>query len=115
MKDNTKKLLNDLSNVMVKKCKDCPSDDEFRCCDVLFCGFVEKYLNSKGIFKDKPNVGGIPYMGEKGCVLPPELRPQCTGFSCQENFEDRKFRREYDRLVEKINKDPDLKLPPRRI
>lgn len=110
MKDNTKKLLHDLSEIMIQKCKSCPSEDKFRCCDKLFCESVEEKLIQDGVKVDKPNVGGIPFMGDKGCVLSPELRPLCTGFSCRENFEDRKFRRQYDRILDKINKDSSIKL-----
>ena len=69
-------------------------------------------LSKQGLEYPKPNVGGIPYMGEKGCVVAPEHRPYCTGFICAPHFQDREFRREYDRLVSKITQDPEApKLP----
>lgn len=114
MKDSTKNAFKKLSELTLSKCQTCVSPDKYRCCDKLFCDAVEKNLIKQNIKIEKPNVENIPYMGEKGCVVPPELRPLCTGFACPDHFDDRKFRREYDRLVEKVNSDPECRLPPRR-
>jgi len=110
MKERTKNAFKKLFEITSEKCKSCPATESHRCCDKLFCNIVESDLQRLGIFFPKPNVGKIPYMGEKGCIVPPELRPRCTGYICSPFFSDRDFRREYDRLIEKINQDPEV--PP---
>lgn len=112
MKERTKNAFKKLAEITCGKCSSCPVGEKFRCCDKMFCGMVEQSLKAKGITLEKPNVGGIPYMSEKGCVVPPELRPYCTGFVCTPHFTDRNFRREYDRLIEKIGQDPEAPKMP---
>lgn len=118
MKDSTKNAFKKLCDLTKSKCETCVCEEEYRCCDKLFCNAVEKHLSSQGIVIDKPNLGGIPYMGNTGCVVSPELRPMCTGFACNHHFDDRNFRREYHRLVDKINQDetsPKMPANDRRI
>jgi hypothetical protein len=122
MKDRTKNTFKKLADLTCGKCSQCPAmaerdgepmsenEKKFRCCDKMFCHKVRAYLNHLGIKMEEPNIGGIPFMGEKGCVVPPHLRPYCTGFVCTPHFKDRDFRREYDRLISKIASDPEA--PP---
>lgn len=115
MKERTKNAFKKLADLTCKKCEECPKHaektgepmDPYRCCDKMFCQIVEMGLRWKGVPLEKPNVGGIPFMGEKGCVVSPELRPYCTGFVCVPHFKDREFRREYDRTIAEINEDKD--------
>lgn len=85
-----------LSDLCVEACKNCNDPEPYRCCDKMFCNIVAKTY--KG---EQPNIGGLPFMGEKGCVVPPDQRPMCTGFVCPDLLADRGFRREYERLCEK--------------
>ena len=113
MKERTKNAFKKLGEITCGKCSTCPVAEKHRCCDKMFCSMVEAALRVKGIpVPEKPNVGGIPFMGEKGCVVPPELRPYCTGFVCAPHFSDRDFRREYDRLIQKIAEDKDAPRMP---
>ncbi len=113
MKERTKNAYKKLAQITCQKCETCPTGGlQYRCCDTMFCAAVESDLTSQGIMIEKPNIGGLPYMGENGCVVAPELRPYCTGFVCTEQFKDRSFRREYDRTIDKIRQDPDAPLMP---
>jgi hypothetical protein len=107
MKEATKTAFAKLGQITQAKCATCPAPTVHRCCDKIFCGFVEEMLVEAGEpTPPKPNIGGIPFMGENGCVLSPEQRPFCTGYVCAPHTKDRVFRREYDRLILKINRDP---------
>jgi hypothetical protein len=124
MKDRTKNCFKKLADITGQKCAGCPSmaekdgtpfsehEKKFRCCDKLFCSKVKSDLTQMGIMIAEPNVGGIPFMGEKGCVVPAHLRPYCSGFVCHPHFKDREFRREYDRLINKITTDPEAPAMP---
>jgi hypothetical protein len=111
MKQVTKDRINRLSKFMAPFCEKCPSGEEFRCCDKMFCSFVEEELHQQ---VNKPNVGGIPFMSSLGCVLDPHLRKKCTGFCCEDLLKDRSFRREYEKRIIKINEDPEAKVPMAR-
>lgn len=116
MQGRTKKLFGKLAQLTGTKCGncDCAKGQEFRCCDRMFCSMVQENLERKNIQIDPPNVGGIPFMGEKGCVVPVHLRPHCTGFVCPENFLDKKFAKQYDKIVEEITKDESAPSMPER-
>jgi len=102
LKESTVNAIRKIAELTGPKCASCPGGDQYRCCDKMFCSTVKI---PSGIHFDKPNVNGIPYMGEKGCVLPPEYRPMCSTFVCGGHLDDRKFRREYDRLMDKVRKE----------
>lgn len=117
MKDSTKNQFTKLSEITRGKCETCPAmakargeecDPKCRCCDKIFCQLTEAYLIAKKIpLPEMPKVDGMLFMGEKGCVLPPWMRPFCTGYVCPTHLkEDREFRREYLRIVGKIERDP---------
>jgi hypothetical protein len=112
MKTCTVNAFQKLANLTRSKCETCPNTPVHRCCELVFCKMVEQDF-PKGVTYDKPSVGGIPFMSEKGCVVAPEHRPFCTGFVCFEHFADRGFRREYDRTVSTIQADKDAPLLPK--
>ena len=84
-------------------------EPKFGCCSPLFCDIVAAGLIAVG--RPVPPRGAHPelrFMGPSGCTIEPELRPGCTGFVCQEKLQDRKVRREYDRLQAKAFDDPEV-------
>jgi len=104
------KTFEKLSKLTSAACASCPSkgfiekeDTQFRCCDKMFCDLVEEQLTKKGLTYPKPNVGGIPYMSETGCVVKPHDRPQCTGYVCGAHLDDQEFNREYSFLCKRLN------------
>lgn len=108
MKETTKNAFAKLSALTCTRCQECKSDDTYRCCDKLFCEMVDKSLKMQMIKAERPNVGGIPFMGEKGCTIEPHLRPMCSAYVCPSHLRDRSFSREYERIIDKINKDPSI-------
>jgi hypothetical protein len=105
VKDRTKNLFSKLAELTCKKCETCPVIEKYRCCDNLFCELNEQSLKANNKTYDKPNVGGIPYMSDKGCVISPEDRPYCTGYVCVPHFEDKEFRKKYDDTIRRIGQD----------
>ena len=98
-----KRALEKLAKITLEKCKTCPSEeqeDEFRCCDKMFCDLVKNALPEEVNYEYKSDQK-VPFMGKNGCVVKPEHRPFCAGFVCGPHLIDRKFRREYFRLCEK--------------
>jgi hypothetical protein len=111
MKESTKGQFKKLSELTSPKCAQCPGQAQTRCCDKMFCDLNKALATGKGYsLPEGPNLAGIPFMGENGCVLSPEQRPYCTGYVCPPHFADREFRRQYDRILEKIARDPEA--PP---
>lgn len=115
MKDRTRTAFNKLGGITGKKCAQCPATEKYRCCDAMFCNLNAAYLRAvKAPEFPMPGVGGIPYMSESGCTIPPAYRPYCTGYVCLPHFTaDRDFRREYDRLIGRIGQDPAAPPMPR--
>jgi len=60
----------------------CPAPDEDRCCVKYSCDRVYKDNASKKVRKLYDARKKIPFMGEHGCLVPPEERPYCTTFVC---------------------------------
>lgn len=104
MKESTRNKLLDIQKLTSKACQ----KDGFGCCTKFACTASEVELRLLGIEIEKTDNPDLPYMGPNGCVIPPEYRPSCTMYVCPPHREDRKFRREYDRLFNKIVKDPDI-------
>lgn len=106
MKESAKNALCKIQQLTLKACQGCVTDNPYRCCSSEFCRAVEAGL--KAVSKDIPKTShpSLQYMSEKGCVVPPELRPGCSGYVCQGALEkDRNFRREYVRLHDKFSQD----------
>lgn len=68
-------------------CVGCDHDTPARCCSALFCGIVEKGLVAiNEPVPAKPGLYGAPFLGPNGCVVPPELRPGCAAYACEERL-----------------------------
>ena len=103
------KTFEKLSKLTSAACASCPSKGfiekkhtEFRCCDKMFCDLVEEQLSASNKTYPKPNVGGIPYMSETGCVVKPHDRPQCTGYVCIDHLKNDEFNKEYSFLCNRL-------------
>lgn len=57
-------------------------------------------------YEPKRVADDIPFLGEKGCVIPAEFRPGCTMYVCPVHLENRKFRRQWDKHRQKVLSDP---------
>lgn len=56
-----------------------------RCCDEVFCAAVQRGLEFAGLpVPEKPGAHGVPFLGPNGCTVPPEHRPGCSGFGCDQ-------------------------------
>lgn len=106
MKESSINNLRKLQEFTGKLCASCPSATANRCCDTEFCKAVEQGLQSIGKEIPKTTHPTLQYMGEKGCVVPAELRPGCSGFLCNSHLTDRKVRKQYDHLHTKFMNDP---------
>lgn len=109
MKESTVNAFKKMADLTNEKCKTCPVTEKYRCCDKMFCAMVAAELKKKGIHIEPTGNPEVPFMGDRGCVVPPEHRPFCSTFVCAPHLEeDRKFRREYCRTRDKIEEDPAL-------
>ena len=100
-----KDAFQELADFTEKACATCEPKSQFRCCEALFCLEVAIELERKEI-PYKFTGHRIPFMGPKGCTLPPEQRPGCTAYVCVEHLRKRPFRREYTRLCKKAGVTP---------
>lgn len=104
-KESVQNAFKKLSDLTRQACDGCDHEGKWhRCCGTIFCEQVKKDLDATGIEIERPGPVGLPYMGPNGCVVPPHLRPVCTGYVCPEHFENWGFRKEYDKCINKINK-----------
>lgn len=79
-------LYQEMAQLTLPKCVECPNLLPHRCCDKLYCDFAAHLANLNGV--ELPPPTGHPtltYMGENGCVVPPHLRPICTVHVCSMN------------------------------
>ena len=106
MKESAKNALCKVQQLTAAACQKCVTDEPYRCCSTEFCQAVEAGLKAVGKEFPKTSHPTLQYMGEKGCMVPPELRPGCSGYVCISVLEkDRNFRREYERLHKKFQED----------
>jgi hypothetical protein len=88
---------------------------EERCCEPVFCASAKLHFLALGQSYDelsveervKPN---IPFLKKgSGCIIAPEHRPYCTMYACPGVLHhDRKLRREYNRLHDKLKVEPEI-------
>ncbi len=109
--DNADKVtirqLNELTKLLEPVCRDCAEitdhQSDTRCCDNAFCTITEIGLKNLGLeYNVKVPNPKAKYLGPKGCIIPPKHRPFCTSFACPMALKDRKIKRAYDRLHNKI-------------
>lgn len=101
-------------------CLAAPQRPASKCCSIIYCMVAEGIANQEGFVLAKstnPVVPEIPYLDrEKGCLIPPHLRPICTRYQCRRinyiQFANAKDQRllvpkewmdEYDRIIHEIN------------
>lgn len=114
--------LQKLSECMSPGCDKCPtinkgdaSADRERCCDASFCGITNIHLTALGKsydevpLEDRVTTSVMYLRKDTGCVIAPEDRPFCTMYACGGVLhQDRKLRREYNRLHDKLKHDPEI-------
>lgn len=109
MKERVCNSIRRIQALTAEKCQTCPGVGEFRCCDAVFCRGVEAGLRAIGVSIPRTEHPTIPFMGPKGCVVPAEYRPGCSGYVCPSQLQgDRTFRREWRRLHERYWEDPEV-------
>lgn len=108
MKERIRNRLQKIAALTGAKCATCVNVGPYRCCDPVFCDMAEASAKALG-YQPVRTGHAIPFMGPKGCTIPPEYRPGCAGFVCGEHLAaDRQFAREYRRLHDEISADPEI-------
>lgn len=100
MKQSTKNTIIKMHELTKNYCGSCNmcQGEKYRCCDKVFCDIVDHGLQKMGIKISKVN-SEVPFMGESGCIVPPEYRPFCSGYICPDILHnDRDFRRKWTKL-----------------
>lgn len=109
MRQRTVNALRAIAALTEPKCSACPTKDKHRCCSQAFCQAVAQGMARAGLREiprtDHPT---LMFMGENGCIVPPEHRPGCSGYVCRDHLEDRAFRRKWERLHDRFVDDPDV-------
>lgn len=67
----------EMTNAECKKCK-----VPFSCCSSEYCEQADDYSQEQGVILQKTDHPTLPFMGPKGCIVPPHLRPTCTIYTC---------------------------------
>lgn len=74
------KLIRRMHRLTSRQCR--RTGCEFDCCTIDFCGVVRAGLQLMGEEVEPVTREPWSYKGPSGCVVPPELRPGCSGFLC---------------------------------
>lgn len=96
-----KKVAQELADLTRPKCMECRTAKATRCCAAEHCVVTAMFMVDYAqhpAFRDeiaplmahyrevdRSDVNVIPFMGEKGCIVPPHLRPNCTAHQCDMN------------------------------
>lgn len=77
------------------------------CCSPEYCGMARVCAEAEGVYLEVTCHPTLPYMGLKGCTVPPHLRPICTVHVCSINalgFKpgDQEWTQKYFELREEI-------------
>ena len=107
MSPHARRHLRKVAKLTERACGSCPYQDrdQFRCCGPRFCETTRAQLAIAGVEVEETGHPALLYMGLAGCVVPPELRPGCTGFLCPEVL-DKRTRRLRDKLMRDAADDP---------
>lgn len=59
----------------------------YSCCDPMYCAITAQYaLEAHGVTLEPVNLDpNLPFLGPKGCIVEPYLRPMCTVHTCEIN------------------------------
>ena len=116
MKERTKNTIRKMAAISNPICTNkCPGEaiksgekvDATRCCHKAFCDAANWFMQKTNV-KNMPITidKDLPYMGNKGCVLPPEHRPICSTYVCPGILKnDRQLRKPWQRLKAKLDSD----------
>lgn len=64
-------------------------DKKYRCCEIKYCLLAAKFAKEKyGIELQPTGNKELLFMGERGCTVPPHLRPVCTIHVCPISYSD---------------------------
>jgi hypothetical protein len=79
--EKLKKLYEEMHELTLPECGKCRRP--YSCCSKEYCHLVKEYaLEAFGVELESTGNEKLPFMGEKGCVVPPYLRPLCTLHTC---------------------------------
>lgn len=108
-KSKHKKTFEELARLTLVKCRTCPTEEKYRCCDAVFCQLVRTQMGSRAKLYQFDKDAEVPYMGANGCRVHPSDRPFCAGYVCSQHLGDAKFKSEYTRLCDAVGIPPALK------
>jgi len=91
---NTEELIKKLSIAIheytLPKCASCKIP--YICCSKGYCETAQEYASREygvDISSLRTNHPKLPFMGEKGCVVPHHLKPICTIHLCEDKWDER--------------------------
>jgi hypothetical protein len=80
-------LYQKLADLTAPECGQCRTP--YSCCSLEYCEAAETYAAEEFdialTLETTPNPKGLLFLGEKGCTVPPYLRPTCTMHTCDIN------------------------------
>ena len=89
---------NQLAEATAPKCGSCLA--AYACCTPQQCEDTAAFaLETFGVTFEHQG-GRLPFLGEKGCIVPPHLRPICSVHVCETHFQDAEFAERYFELRE---------------
>jgi hypothetical protein len=109
LSDKVKNLFQQMYELTEPECRltcRCPQS----CCSPEYCDFAEEFAREHGETLQATNHPRLKFMGEKGCIIPPHLRPLCTLHTCDIgnlgfHRSDPKWTKKYFELREQIEKE----------
>jgi hypothetical protein len=77
------------------KCGECRV--AYACCSADQCEVTREFAreNFGIVLEDAQGAGSLPFLGDKGCIVPPHLRPICAVHVCGQHLKDDEWTARY--------------------
>jgi hypothetical protein len=99
-----------LSDLTASKCGACHAPHA--CCNTQQCEDTAQFaLETFGVTLERQD-GPLPFLGAKGCTVPPHLRPICTVHVCENHLKNPEFAEQYFSLRERAGDELEAIMSP---
>ena len=76
----------EVADMTAPKCASCRAP--FACCSKEQCEDTKNFAETYFDVVLEETGGKLPFLGDKGCVVPPHFRPLCSVHVCEMHFSD---------------------------
>jgi len=89
--EQIERLSTELYSMTRTRCLECSFKECKNCCDNAFCKLNDIFLQTIDRHYGIHEKRDPKYLGNNGCIIPPEHRPLCSIYICASLFDNEKF------------------------